>query len=343
MDQEKNPVRRAGLYRWNIILLSLVTMLSAAGALYLREQLRKAWDPGADSPYSSSKIEALKQQAAEREREEVLAEIRSSLEEGTTVSGMLREMFDTDIVVTGGGRYWFTPLDENAGLSSVQRGDIEIREDGTVRYAGTERGVSVVRGIDVSENNGDIDWERTAGDQLAFVMVHLGRGAADGTVEQDRRFARNAAGALQNGLAVGCYMEIDAEDPESIADQARFMAETLEPYVSRFTYPAALMVHLPEGHEDSAEELRKERSDALEKACAMLEEAGCTPVIGGDIAALSLYVDPLILRDREKWYTGFDETLYYPYHWMMWQYRAGGTVEGISGDVDLNIRLFREE
>ncbi len=343
MDRDTNPVRRSGLYRLNIILLSLITMLSAAGALYLREELRRAWEPGdGQSRFGSEKIEELKKEAAEQEREKVLAEIRQSLEDGTTVSGMLRDMFADQIVITAGGRYWFMPVEEDTGLRAASRDDFEIGEDGAVRYTGGAEGVSAIRGIDVSEANGDIDWERTAGDQVAFAMVHLGTGQEDGTVSVDRRFARNAAGALQNGLQLGCYMEIYGSDRESILNQTEGMLAALRPFIGRLNCPAALVVHMPDGWESSTEEERQSLSEALQTACTMIEEAGCTPAIGGDIAALTLLLDPAVLADRAKWYTGYDETLYYPYAWSLWQYRAGGTIEGITGDVNLNIHLVEE-
>ena len=43
------------------------------------------------------------------------------------------------------------------------------------------------------------------------------------------------------------------------------------------------------------------------------------------------------LEGIEKWYAYYGNELYFPYDVSMWQYTASGTVDGIDGQVDLNI------
>ena len=65
-------------------------------------------------------------------------------------------------------------------------------------------------------------------------------------------------------------------------------------------------------------------------------------MIGGDLAALSLSVDLSGLGGREIWYAGADESLAFPYQWTMWQYRSGVRIEGIQGDVELDLYVTQE-
>ena len=43
------------------------------------------------------------------------------------------------------------------------------------------------------------------------------------------------------------------------------------------------------------------------------------------------------LDEYEKWYASYDKSLYFPYEVNMWQYSESGTVDGITGKVDLNL------
>ena len=46
-------------------------------------------------------------------------------------------------------------------------------------------------------------------------------------------------------------------------------------------------------------------------------------------------------EDIEKWFAYYKTDLYFPYEYAVWQYTDKGTVDGIKGDVDLNIS-FKE-
>ena len=43
------------------------------------------------------------------------------------------------------------------------------------------------------------------------------------------------------------------------------------------------------------------------------------------------------LEAYDKWFAYYDDTLYFPYKIKMWQYTDSGKVDGIEGNVDLNI------
>ena len=49
-----------------------------------------------------------------------------------------------------------------------------------------------------------------------------------------------------------------------------------------------------------------------------------------DLARLSAY---------DLWYAYYGENIYYPYHFTMWQYTSSGKVNGITGNVDMNIYI----
>ena len=53
--------------------------------------------------------------------------------------------------------------------------------------------------------------------------------------------------------------------------------------------------------------------------------------------AEEISVDLAQLEAYDKWVAFYDEPMYYPYAFKIWQYTDEGKVAGIEGNVDLNI------
>lgn len=43
------------------------------------------------------------------------------------------------------------------------------------------------------------------------------------------------------------------------------------------------------------------------------------------------------LGEYDKWYAYYDKEFYFPYKINIWQYTENGSVDGITGNVDMNI------
>ena len=83
-------------------------------------------------------------------------------------------------------------------------------------------------GIDVSQHNGQIDWEAVAADGIEFAMIRVGyRGYTRGEIYLDERFAENYAGARAAGLKVGVYFFSQAVSVEEAKEETT--EETVEP------------------------------------------------------------------------------------------------------------------
>ena len=55
----------------------------------------------------------------------------------------------------------------------------------------------------------------------------------------------------------------------------------------------------------------------------------------------SVLIDMAAFEDVEKWFAYYNTDLYFPYEYAVWQYSDRGRIDGIDGDVDLNIS-FKE-
>lgn len=75
-----------------------------------------------------------------------------------------------------------------------------------------------MRGIDVSEHNGTINWNDVVDDGNEFVIIRLGWGNR----HLDERFYDNFNGALQAGLKIGIYYYSEATSASEAAAEAEY-------------------------------------------------------------------------------------------------------------------------
>ena len=81
-----------------------------------------------------------------------------------------------------------------------------------------------MEGIDVSENNGIIDWQAVADAGIKFVMVRCSYGLQS----KDSMFAQNVNGAHDVGLKVGAYHYSYALTPDDAIKEANNCRETID-------------------------------------------------------------------------------------------------------------------
>ena len=94
--------------------------------------------------------------------------------------------------------------------------------DGRFNYM--ENGLNIAcTGIDVSEHQGYIDWNRVAQDGIEFAMVRLGnRGATSGFLSEDDYVFANLDGAANAGIEVGAYFFSQAINEDEAIEEAEF-------------------------------------------------------------------------------------------------------------------------
>jgi len=81
-----------------------------------------------------------------------------------------------------------------------------------------------VKGIDVSENNGLVDWQSIVDTRCEFAIIRLGYG----NCHIDENFMDNVNGALAAGLKIGVYYYSYALNVEAAKVEAQFVHEVLQ-------------------------------------------------------------------------------------------------------------------
>ena len=105
-------------------------------------------------------------------------------------------------------------------------GPEDFQYDG--RYLTSLAGDSVV-GIDVSEFQGEIDWQQVRDSGVEFVMIRAGfRGYGNGSMHEDEMARTYYAGAKEAGLKVGAYFFSQATNEYDARQEAVMAMEITE-------------------------------------------------------------------------------------------------------------------
>ena len=99
---------------------------------------------------------------------------------------------------------WMTPL-EGVPANELTE-EFFSSSSGRIEYTGSD--YDVLRGVDVSEHQLDIDWKQVAASGVDYAYIRVGwRGYTEGGLFEDAYFERNIQSALDAGLHVGVYMK----------------------------------------------------------------------------------------------------------------------------------------
>lgn len=187
-----------------------------------------------------------------------------------------------------------------------------------------KREVGRVHGIDVSSWQGVIEWNKVKqSEQGKFAMLR----AAYGT-EADCRFEENYRAAERARIPIGAYLYTLALDEQQAINEADRLIEQLKG--KKFSYPIALDIE-----ESSQAALGAERVSAIIDAfCKRLEGAKYYVSVYSYESFITTLLTDEIKNKYDLWVADIGGVPDISYG--MLQYSFRGSVDGISGDVDLD-------
>ena len=103
------------------------------------------------------------------------------------------------------------------------------------------------------------------------------------------------------------------------------------------TYPIVIDVENadPEARMENLEV--QELTDVVIAFCDRIARAGYTPMIYTNVRWFVTRLDLSRLTQYPKWLARYAARPFFPYDFQIWQYSSIGRVNGIEGDVDLNL------
>lgn len=214
-----------------------------------------------------------------------------------------------------------------------------LTEENGFKYYLDEKGEKCSKtGIDVSEYQPEVDWEKVKESGVDFVMVRLGyRGYAEaGRLVEDPYFRSHIEGALAAGLETGVYFFSQAVTEEEALEEAAFVLERIKKY--KVTYPVVFDTEEIKFDVARTDHLSGEQfTENCMVFCDKIKEAGYDTMIYANMKWLAFTLDMTRLTDYDIWYADYEPAPQNPYHIAMWQYTETGQVAGIDGNVDINL------
>lgn len=189
------------------------------------------------------------------------------------------------------------------------------------------------KGIDTSLFQGNIDWAKVKADGVEFAIIKAsqGRTADYDAPFTDPKFIENRRGAGQAGIYWGCYHYLCARNLTEARQEAEYFVNLVKPYKDEMKLWAAVDV------EDSGfmgHLSRAEITAIVDTFCKIVKAAGLRPMVYANSYWLdSKFNSPEGVPVWEANLSIKD----IPERAKVWQHSFTGKVNGIGGDVDMNI------
>lgn len=194
-----------------------------------------------------------------------------------------------------------------------------------------------ILGVDVSQHQGEIDWQAVKDAGMEFVIIRVGgRGYGVGGILYTDDMAQSYyEGAKAAGLQVGAYFFSQAVSAAEAAEEAELTLQQIQGW--ELDFPVVYDWERQEGTARTAKTDPRTVTDCMKAFCRVIEEAGYRPMVyfNPDHSDSLFYIEEV--TEYDFWLAFYTEWNTYPYKVDMWQYTHTGTVPGITGNADINL------
>jgi len=199
-----------------------------------------------------------------------------------------------------------------------------------------------MKGIDISEHNGIIDFDKLKND-VDYVMVRAGFGARtkkEKCAKVDKMFKKNVEGLIKVGIPFGIYYYSYALNEKEAKDEVSFILSTIKDYKDYISFPVAIDIEDSDKYkEQSGFPDNKTLCNICKVACDIIGNAGYYPIIYANLDYFTHYLTEDSISNFNKWLAWWSKEALEKVDkkkYQMLQYTSIGKVEGIGTNVDLN-------
>ena len=230
---------------------------------------------------------------------------------------------------------WITPW-ENVPAGTLSESDFRT-VNGSPVYTGSDYETKI--GIDISEHQWEVDWS-AASEAIDFVYIRLGyRGYTEGGLFLDPWYETNITGAAAAGLDTGVYFFSQAVNVSEAIEEAQFVIDNLRGY--RINMP---IIYDWERVEDEAARTNglseQTMTDCAVAFCRTIENSGYDAGVYFNRRLRYHGFDLSRLADYTFWVSVPGDFPDYYYACEFWQYSFTGSIPGIAGEIDMNMRFI---
>lgn len=199
-------------------------------------------------------------------------------------------------------------------------------------------------GIDVSSHQKSINWDKVKSSGVEFAILRLGyRGYGEsGKLVLDSCFEDNYKKAKEAGIELGVYFFSQAVNIDEVEEEAEFVMANLKE--KEISYPVVYDLERIKNDTARTDNLTTDEiTKMMLKFCEIMEKNGYTPCIYGNAKTFTTKTKLELFNKYQKWYADYQEKPLYPYDFSLWQYTETGKINGIEGNVDIDIQFVKKE
>lgn len=229
---------------------------------------------------------------------------------------------------------------ENDSMDEIQALIDEIEDNDKDIYNQTNlvKIEKVVKGIDVSSFQGDINWEKVKNAGIEFVMIRCGyRNLTNDEIHEDSKFKYNISEANKYDIPVGVYFYSTARNEVEVLEEASFVLNLIKDY--KITYPVAYDMELFNQKRTEGVSTYRINTNAIH-FLDYINKHGYEGLLYTNLTALNTYWEIDNFLDYGIWFAQYGDEVTYDGTFGMWQYADNGVIDGITTRVDLNEAYF---
>lgn len=192
----------------------------------------------------------------------------------------------------------------------------------------------MLKGIDVSEWQGKIDWEK-AKNHIKFAIIRCGYGM-NYTSQDDEEFERNIKECERLNIPFGIYLMSYANTVEKARSEAEHILR-----LSKGHNPSLGLWYDVEDNATSGSVGKEALTNIINTFCWTIKNAGYKVGVYASLNWLDNKIEKQIKENYPIWVAQYYSKCEYSGKYVLWQYSSSGKVNGISGNVDMNY-LYNE-
>ena len=191
---------------------------------------------------------------------------------------------------------------------------------------------NVSYGIDVSAWQTNVDYEAVKAEGVEFVLIRMGY--CYNEIQLDDYYFRNIENADNAGLDIGVYFYTTANTEEKAREQAKWIVSQLDG--RELDFPVAFDWEEWGSFQKYNMNIH-DLNEVFYAFCDELEKSGYSGMLYSSKNFLDNFWENKI--NRPVWLAHYVDETNYTGAFAIWQASAYGRISGISGDVDMNIRI----
>ena len=194
-----------------------------------------------------------------------------------------------------------------------------------------------IKGIDVSEFQGDIDWSEVKDAGIEFAIIKLANIYDFDDNYKDSKFDINYKNVKAQGIKVGAYNYNYSNTIDTLNKGVKWALEQLE------GKELELPIYLDMEDKDIQEETIETLTNLCNEFAKTIEEGSYRAGVYANLNWLENKLNPSDFDDDiSVWVAQYYTECQYEGEYNIWQYSSSGKVSGVSGNCDMNY-LYDED